>query len=510
MKQNLLDIVDSKVCLAEIIIVLSVASDLGMGQPMGWGSRGCLLAVNFAQALGISQSELRDVFYLSLLHYIGCTTDTHRVTEFFGNDLNVMRYFALQHMGDLPSSSQLPNPPNTIKNPISGWEKDSSIERCEAAIKLAQWCGFWSEIQVGLWQLFERWDGQGLPHGLIGEEISLPVRIIQIAQDAETFNRLGGVEMAVEVVKQRANTGYDPQLATAFCSNAPALFQSLSDVTVQTILEAEPFPAQILVGDQLEGVLEAIADFVDLKSPYTVGHSRGVARIANLTARQLGLEAEVRKLVRLTALIQDLGRIGVANSIWDKPGSLTDNEWEQVRLHTYYTEQILAKSKVLQSLGALAVLHHERLDGSGYYRSLPASMLPITSRILAVADAYQGMSEPRPYRPSLKPEKIAEVLQQEAERGRLDSEVVNATLKSTEHQLKSQKPKWAGGLSQREVEVLRLIARGNTNQAIAVKLNLSAKTVSHHVQYIYNKLNVSTRSAATLFAMQNDLLQEVF
>ena len=509
MKKNLLNIIDGKVRLAEIMMVLSCATDLGMGQSMGWGLRGCLLAVNFAKALKVDRSQQRDVFYLSLLHYIGCTTDTHRVAEFFGNDLKVMRYFALQHMGDLPSSLQLPSPPTVIKEPVSGWSKDSNIERCETAIKLAQWCGFWSEIVTGLWQLFERWDGRGLPDGLAGEAISLPVRIVQIAQDAETFYRIGGVDMAVEVVKQRSNTGYDPQLAAAFCFQAPTLFESLSDATTKTVLDAEPLPTQILIGKRLERALEAIADFVDLKSPYTVGHSRGVAKIAEATAKQLGLEANVIATIRLTALIQDLGRISVANNIWDKPGSLTDNEWEQVYLHTYYTERIISKSEVLRPLGTLAVLHHERLDGSGYHRALPASMLSIAARILAVADTYQAMTEPRPYRLPLKPSKIAETLQQEALNG-LDLEVVNATLKATGNRSKSQKLKWAGGLSQREVEVVRLIARGNTNRAIATKLNLSVKTVGHHVQHIYKKLNVTTRTAATLFAVQNDLLREVF
>lgn len=397
-----------------------------------------------------------------------------------------------------------------IKNPTSGWEQDSNVERCEVAIKLAQWCGFWSEIQTGLWQLFERWDGTGLPDGLKGNDIALPVRIIQIAQDAETFYRLGGIEMAVEVVKQRAGTGYDPRLAKLFCSHAPTLFQSLKLATIKSLLNAEPVAKITLTGSRLTRIVEAIADFVDLKSPYTVGHSRGVARVAELTAKQLGLEVKVIRVIRLTALLQDIGRIGVANSIWDKPDCLTDNEWEQVRLHTYYTERILAKSSVLKPLGSLAVLHHERLDESGYHRCLPASMLPVTARILAVADAYQAMSEPRPHRAALQPKQIAEALQQEAKDGRLDLEVVNAALKAMGHKFKSLKLQLAGGLSQRELEVLRLIARGNTNKAIATKLNLSVKTVSHHVQHIYNKLDVSTRSAATLFAMQNDLLREVF
>lgn len=498
----------SQVRLAELMIALSFATDLSMGQPMGWVLRACLLAVRFAQALHATERQLRDVYYLALLHYIGCTTDAHKVAEIFGNDLGVMHYFVLIHMGELPQELGVTlNPPSPKQALSPEWQRDSSTARCEVAVRLAEWCGFWPEVKEGLWQLFERWNGEGIPKGLQGEEIVLPVRVVQIAQDAETFLRIGGVESAIAVVKERAGTGYDPKLAATFCRLAPELIATLDEAPLrQAVLDAEPMGQHRLSVSQLERALEAIADFVDIKSPFTVGHSRGVAKIATVAASHYGLEAEIVTVVRHAALLHDIGRVSVPASIWDKPASLSESEYEQVRMHSYYTERLLAQSGYLEQLGAVAALHHERLDGSGYYRRLPASMLPISARILATADIYHAMLEPRPYRPALTPHEAAEVLQGEVEAWHLDLEVVDAVLSAAGYQRQCKQRPGAYGLSPREIEVLRLLAQGLSNRAIADTLNISVKTAGHHVQHIYNKLGVSTRAAATLFAMQNELL----
>lgn len=490
--------------LAHLMIMLSQAADLGMNQSLGWGGRGCLLAMRFAQVLGVNASDLRDVYYLSLLHYLGCTTDAHRVAEFFGNDLAVMRYFALNHMGKLPSA-EMPSP---AKAPDADWQRASSANRCEVAVNLAKYCGFWPSIQQGLWQLFERWNGEGLPHGLRGNEINLPVRIVQIAQDVETFYRIGGLEAAIAVIKARTGSGYDPRLAKHFCNQASELISSVEVPSLtQVILAAEPDPPHLITDSEIERVLEVVADFVDIKSPYTAGHSRGVAQFATAAAAQLGLDNETTTLLHHAALLHDLGHTGVPTSITDKAGRLTDPEWEQVWLHPYYTERILASSDYFRQVGAIASLHHERLDGSGYHRQVPAMLQPLAARILAAAEAFQSMIEPRAYRPALPVETAAQQLQQAAQTGWLDVEATEAILAIAGHPLPTKQRQWAGGLSQREVEVLRLLARGYSNRAIAEHYTLSVKTVGHHVQHIYNKLNVSTRAAATLFAMQHGLVQ---
>ena len=210
--------------------------------------------------------------------------------------------------------------------------------------------------------------------------------------------------------------------------------------------------------------------------------------------------------MRRAACVHDLGRVGVSAAIWDKAGPLRSGEWEQVRLHPYYTERVLARSRILSPLGALAALHHERLDGSGYHGGLPATMLPLTARILAAADAYHAMTEPRSHRPALTPEAAAEEARREVRAGRLDGEAVSAVLAVAGHRVRPASREWAAGLSEREVEVLRLVARGHSNRQTAQSLVIAEKTVGHHIQHIYAKIGVSTRAAATLFAMQHDLL----
>jgi DNA-binding CsgD family transcriptional regulator len=218
-------------------------------------------------------------------------------------------------------------------------------------------------------------------------------------------------------------------------------------------------------------------------------------------------EADVVTLYR-AGMLHDLGRVGVSAGIWDKPGPLTDDEWERVRLHPYLTERVLGRSAAFAPLAMLAALHHERLDGSGYHRGLSASMLPPGARILATADAYQAMNEPRPHRPALPPEKAVQELRCEVHAGRLDGEAVNAVLAAAGHRVRRVRRDWPAGLSNREVEVLRLVARGLSNREMARQLVISEGTVHHHVQHIYRKIGVSTRAAATLFAMQHNLLDD--
>jgi HD-GYP domain-containing protein (c-di-GMP phosphodiesterase class II)/DNA-binding CsgD family transcriptional regulator len=248
-----------------------------------------------------------------------------------------------------------------------------------------------------------------------------------------------------------------------------------------------------------------MAQFADLKSPFTTGHSGGVSDLAAAAATRCRLpEADVAA-VRHAALVHDLGRVGVPNGIWDKPGPLSSAEWEQVRLHPYYGERVLARSSGLARLGAVAGLHHERVDGGGYHRGMPGTLLPPPARILAAADVYYAMTEPRPYRPALTPDRAAAELRRAVRAGHLDGTAAEAVLEAAGHRV-HRKRDWPSGLSAREVEVLRLVARGLSNRAIAGQLVISESTVAHHVQHVYTKIGVATRAGATLFAMQHALL----
>ena len=212
------------------------------------------------------------------------------------------------------------------------------------------------------------------------------------------------MEAAVAVARERRGTQFDPALVDVFCAEAPALFEDIDSATTwHAVIEAEPALEIVLSDAELESALEAIADFTDLKSPWTIGHSRGVADLAHAAAALYGLSAGDATLVRRAGLVHDLGRLGVSNAIWDKPGALTPAERERVRLHPYLTERMLASSGALAPLGAIAVQHHERLDGSGYPRGLSGDALTPAGRVLAAADAYRAMTEPRPHRAALSP-----------------------------------------------------------------------------------------------------------
>ena len=248
-----------------------------------------------------------------------------------------------------------------------------------------------------------------------------------------------------------------------------------------------------------------MADLVDLKSPYVAGHSRGVANLAGEAARVSGQTADAISTLRRAGLIHDLGRLGVSNAIWDKPGPLSQAEFERVRLHPYLTDRMLARVSVLGPSREIAARHHERLDGSGYPRNLTAASLTPSDRLLAAADAYHAMTEPRPHRAPLDPDQAFRDLRSEVTVGRLDGTAVDAVLTVAGHRAPARHLQ-PGGLTAREVEVLGLLARGHSTKEIGRKLVVSPKTAANHIEHIYAKLGVSSRAAATLFATQHGLM----
>jgi HD-GYP domain-containing protein (c-di-GMP phosphodiesterase class II) len=334
----------------------------------------------------------------------------------------------------------------------------------------------------------------------------MAARLVPLCSGAEVFGRRRGVAAAVDMVRHNRGRQFDPALADLFCAHAPELLDGLdAAATWDGVLAAEPFPRHVVSGSPLDDVLEAIADAVDLKSPQFAGHSRGVANLAAEAARVSGLPDEDVTTVRRAGLIHDLGRLGVSNAIWDKPGPLTEAEQERVRLHPYLTDRMMARVSALAGSREIAARHHERLDGSGYPRGLSAASLTPSDRLLAVADCYHSMTEPRPYRTAFGAAAAARRLQEEVRRGRLDADAVNAVLRAAGHRAPGRRTGPAG-LTPREVEVLRLLARGHTNREIARLLTMTPKTASNHVEHIYAKAGVTSRATATLFATQHGLV----
>jgi HD-GYP domain-containing protein (c-di-GMP phosphodiesterase class II) len=511
----------ARVRLAEPVAALSLATDLGMGQPLEQALRTCLLAVAAGSELGLDGPTHSDTYYFALLRFIGCTSDAHDQADLVGGDeiafyagvapvvmgetAEFLAFLVRRFSADAPPLARARNVGRVAADGTSGAKRSLAIH-CEVARMLAAKIGLPTRIGDCFAHVFERWDGKGLPGDLSGDDIPIAARIVACARDVELFHRLGGWDMATDVLRRRRGKAYDPTVVDVFLAHGGRwLAESAGDSVWEMALAAEPAPWLHVDETRLDAVLEALAAFADLKSPFTRGHSPGVAALAEGAARHAGLGESEAVAVRRAGLVHDLGRTGIPNGIWDKPGPLTRAEWERVRLHPYLTERVLTQAAALAPLAALAGAHHERLDGSGYHRGSPAALLPPAARILAAADAYHAMTEARPHRPALSPQEAASELTAAADSGRLESHAVQCVLEAAGHD-QGRRSTGPAGLSEREVEVLRLIARGASYKDVAGRLSISPKTAEHHVAHIYTKIGVSSRAAAALFAMEHHLL----
>jgi HD-GYP domain-containing protein (c-di-GMP phosphodiesterase class II) len=486
----------TRVRLTELIAMISLGTDLGMGQPMEHQLRQTLIALRLADRLGLDEASRRVVYYVSLVAWVGCHVDAYEQAKWFGDDLALKAGTRGLDMASL-----------STRFAGDGLRPREAIENHWLATnELATALGLGREVRDALAQTFERWDGKGVPAEARGEEILLPARLVNLADVVAIFHRTGGVDAAVAVARERSGTQFDPALVDAFCADARRVLEGIDVVTAwPAVVDADPASEVALSDEALESALEAIADFADLKSPWTIGHSRGVADLASAAARTYGLPDDDARLVRQAGLVHDLGRLGVSNAIWDKPGPLTAPELERVRLHPYLTERMLASSPALAALGAIAVQHHERLDGSGYPRGLAGDALTPAGRILAAADAYQAMTQPRPHRDARTPAEAAAEVRRDVGRALLDGDAVEAVLGAAGHRVRHRRER-PGGLTSREIEVLRLLVRGLSNREIAEELVISPKTAGSHVEHIYSKLGVSNRAQASLFAMRHGLI----
>jgi DNA-binding CsgD family transcriptional regulator len=321
-------------------------------------------------------------------------------------------------------------------------------------------------------------------------------------------HRVGGITGATALARRRAGRQFDPALAALLCDQADQVLGGLDAVLAwPAVIAAEPALAVELSAGQLDAALAAIANFVDLKSPFTLGHSVAVADLAADAGHRLGLPPDQVLMLRRAGFVHGFGRLGVSNSIWDRPGPLSAGEWERVRMYPYLTERMLHQSAALAPLGQIAVQHRERLDGSGYPRGLSGGAISRLARLLGAADAYTSMLEPRPHRPARPAGEAAAELRAEVRAGRLDRAAADAVLEAAGHRLPRRREAMAG-LTAREVEVLILLARGLSNRQIAQRLVITPKTAGNHVEHIYAKIGATSRAAAAMFAVQHGLLPE--
>jgi HD-GYP domain-containing protein (c-di-GMP phosphodiesterase class II) len=502
--------------LAELVAALSLGVDLGFGQPMEHVLRQSRIALRLAELAGLDEGQRSVVYYTSLLVNVGCHSDAHEQAKWFGDDI-AMKATKYDHplrsaagaraMLRLIGRGQplLHRFKVGLEFAVSGVrDLDGMIGRHAAVARsLACELGLPEAVQLAVGASYEQWDGRGWPGVLKARAV--PV-LAQLAEFVEVAHRVSGMRAAVALARERAGGQFDPTLCALLERHAEDVLGGLDRArTWDAVIAAEPALAVTVSGAGLDAALLGVANFVDLKSPYTLGHAQAVAELCGAAAAGAGWSAPDVTTMRRAGLVHDLGRLGISNAIWDKPGPLGAGEWERVRLHPYLTERMLRQSPFLAPLGAIAVQHRERLDGSGYPVGLTGGAISRFARLLGAADAYQSMREPRPYRAALSPEVAAAQLRVEAADGTLDPDAVEAVLTAAGHTARRRVARPAG-LTAREVEVLRLLARGLSSKRIADQLVISPKTARNHIEHIYAKTGLSSRAQASLFAVQHGLL----
>jgi HD-GYP domain-containing protein (c-di-GMP phosphodiesterase class II) len=510
---------DRRARLAELVAALSLGVDLGFGQPMEHVLRQCLIALRLADHAGLGEQDRMAVYYTALLVNVGCHADAHEQAKWFGDDITLKSGKYAHEFGSVRGALATMrlvgagNPPLHrfrvgLEFAFSGHRELNGMisQHARLARTLAEQLGLPDTVREGVGAAYEQWDGRGWPGDRKSDAIPVAARIAQLAEFMEVAHRVGGVPAATTLARRRAGRQFDPALVTLLCARASEIFGGLDAVPAwQTVIAAEPALAVELSEEQLDAALTAIANFVDLKSPYTLGHSVAVAELAEDAGRRLGLPPEQALLLRRAGFVHGFGRLGVSNSIWDRPGPLSAGEWERVRMYPYLTERMLHQSAALAPLGEIAVQHRERLDGSGYPRGLAGGAISRLARVLAAADVYTSMREPRPHRPARPAGEAVAEMHAEVRAGRLDGAAADAVLEAAGHRQPRRRQAIAS-LTAREVEVLILLARGMSNKQIAEQLVVTPKTAGNHVEHIYAKIGASSRTAAAMFAVQHGLL----
>jgi HD-GYP domain-containing protein (c-di-GMP phosphodiesterase class II) len=512
----------SGITLAELLCAFSLATDLGLGQPMEHVLRAWVIASRMGEHVDLGLDERDALYYVATLAWVGCVADTPELAAWFGDDIAFrgdsrqidlaglpMMGFMLRHVAvGSPALHRLRMGVSFMVSGAKAVER-ALLSHCLTTSQMAERLGLEEDVCDALQQTFTRWDGKGVPGGVGGEEITMSMRLLHLGDIVEVFQRSGGADAAVEVARARRGTYFDPDVVDAFCPVAGDILGGESNDLDWAALLAENSALHRYLSDtELDAALEAIADFTDLRSPPRAGHSRCVAELVSQAAACAGLpEADVTA-VRRAALVHDIGMHGLPATILNKAGPLSSSETERMRMHAYYTERMLAQPEPLARIGAIASLTNERSDGSGYHRGLAGAAIPVTGRLLAAACAYCAMIEPRPHRPALTAKQAIDELRSDVRTGHLDTNAVAAVLDAA-GQPRGKRRSGPAGLTPREIEVLTLIARGASTRQVAQRLSITPKTAETHIERIYTKTGASTRSTATLFAMQHGLLDSL-
>lgn len=506
--------------LAEVVASLSLATEAAAGVAPETASRAAIVAEHLAESMGASVEARRDVFYAALLRYIGCTGFAHETAAYgAGDDIGLLR--ALTPMDAASPASVASHVVRGVAKGRGLLTRAKSVARilgaptmplrlatahCEQAVRLAEQLGAGAGVTEVLGQIYERFDGKGGPHRLAREQLAPTTRILHAAYVYVLHASFEGPGAALDVVRARSGGEIDPSIATRLETCQRALLEIVRAPSVwEMLLEREPRPLLRIGEGDLERVAKAFAKFIDLKSPFTTGHSVGVAQLTASALKRAGASEDEQSRGRIAGLLHDLGRVGIPNGIWDKPTKLGPVERDRVEEHARIGGRVLERSRAFRDHALIVESHHERLDGSGYHRRVRGDAIERIARVVAAADVFRALTEERAYRSAQTADAASETLRAEVSAGRLCGKAALWVLDSAGFAASARRVELPHGLSEREVEVLRLLARGLTNKEIGRRLFISPRTVGHHVAHIFDKTGVRTRAAAALFAATHDL-----
>lgn len=414
--------------LSELISALSHALDITEGQPEGHCVRCCWIGMHVGRRLGLSDDDLWNLYYTLLLKDLGCSSNAARICELYltddlsfkrdfkivGDSLTQVLGFVLGHTGLKAPLAERFRSVLTIFRDGDGIAQELISTRCQRGAEIARLLRFPDRVSAGIYSLDEHFNGRGRPQGLSGDAIPLYSQIALLAQVIDVFHTTGGRQAALDEIRQRAGSWFNPALVEIFDQLAAdgAFWEKLAAPDLMfAVLALEPAShAVVLDENYLDDIAAAFGQVVDSKSPYTSGHSARVALYTDLIAETLGLSPERRRWLKRGALLHDVGKLGVSNSVLDKPGKLDADEWAAVQAHAAYTEAILSRIGAFAELAAVSAAHHERLDGKGYPRGLMAEQITLETRIITTADIFDAITAERPYRGAVPIPKTLEIM----------------------------------------------------------------------------------------------------
>ncbi len=511
--------------LAMLLCALSFATGLGFGGHMEHGLGCACLGMQIADALALGNEEHEAIFYGALLKDVACTACSAGISAFFPDDEQQVSLADVilvdpSKLGDmfgwlsryLRLDAQFPV---RVTKLLSFFVKCGPIVRetmrshCEVAELFARQLGFSEHVQRTLRFQWERWDGRGMAYGLKGPDAPITAHILHFIQVLELMYRFGGPEAACKIASDKRGTRFEPKAVDAFLALAqrPDFWRDFEEQSKQEALLARrpATSADCAMEEQRERVCEALADFADLKTREAWHHSRIVAQVSVEIGTCLRLDRSELDSLRRAALVHDIGKVTVPISILEKGEQRSSSEWETYRLHPYYTQRVLERVDALRDLALAAASHHEWINGQGYHRQLSGEQIPFHGRILAVANTYAHLAYPQGERkdPAVVLRTMRPLVDSQFDKRcyeALAASVVSGQRKSP------IRPRKTNNLTEREIEVLSLLARGKNTPQIARALHISKKTVEHHLTHIYAKIGVSCRTAAVVYAVQQGIV----